>query len=385
MSVDAISAPVTRRRLSARVDARGQVMILVLIGIALVFQILTDGLFLSPRNLSNLGVQAAITGVLAVGMTMLLVAGEIDLSVGASVALVGIVAATLQVDHDMATGLVVVVAVLLGGGMGLIQGSLVALIGIPSFIVTLGAMLGFRGLGYLISGSETISPIDRSFSDITGAYLAPGISVALTIGVLALVLALVVARSIRERRFATAALVNRLPVIGALLLVAWVSSSYLGLPIAVLIFAAVAAAGSALLSLSAFGRRVYVLGGNREAARYAGLSRTRIVIAIFAIMGVLYGIAGVMQTSRLGGSPPGLGVGLELDVISACVLGGTSLFGGRGTIAGTLVGVLLFQSLSNGMGLLNVSTNAQLLIRGLILVLAVGLDVVLKRRAGEAL
>ncbi len=377
---DLESAP-RRRRL--RLDAREQAMLAVLILVALAFQLLSDGLFLSPRNLSNLGVQAAIVGVLAVGMTMLLIAGQIDLSVGASVSLVGIVAATLQVDHGFSTGTIVIVALACGAAMGLLQGGLTAFAGIPAFIVTLGAMLAFRGVGYLISGSETISPIDRSFSQIAGSYLPAGIAYAAVAGVVLLLL-VQLARQLRASgRVDVTSLANRLPLLAAVVLVAWVSASYLGLPTAVLILAVTAIAGALLLSQTTFGRQIYVVGGNPEAARYAGLSQRRVIVGVFAIMGVLYGVAGLMQTSRLGGAPPGLGVGLELDVISACVLGGTSLFGGRGAIAGTIVGVLLFQTLTNGMGLLNVGTNTQLLVRGTILVVAVGIDVALKRRAGR--
>lgn len=376
----AVATPPPRRR-TLRIDFREQAMLLVLVAIAIGFQILTNGLFLSPRNISNLGVQASITGVLAVGMTMLLISGQIDLAVGSSVALAGIVAAKLQVDHGSATATVVVVAILAGAVMGVLQGSLVALAGIPSFIVTLGGMLAFRGLAEVISGSQTIAPIDRSFSDISGYYLSSTVALFLAIVVAVFVLGQILLRFRRRKGGELALLINRLPLLASAAIMAWVSGEYLGMPMPVLILAVVAALGAVLLSRTTFGRRMYVLGGNPEAAHYAGLPRRAVIVGVFVLMGALYGVAGVMQVSRLGGSPPGLSVGLELDVISACVLGGTSLFGGRGTVVGTLVGVLLFQSLTNGMGLLNVGTNTQLLVRGVILVAAVGIDVMLKRRS----
>jgi D-xylose transport system permease protein len=349
---------------------RGQAMLVVLALIWIGFDILTQGLFLSPRNLSALAIQGAIKGVLAVGMTLLLIAGELDLSVGATVALAGIVSAELQV-FGFSTIQTVVLTIVCGVVLGAIQGSLVAFAAIPAFIVTLAGMLAWRGLGFVITHSASIAPVSDSFSAIVGSYLPTGLS-AVILAAAALYAAFWAARakSFVKGGFAIAA-------IGV---VAWVVLSYRGLPTAVLIMACCALVGVFLLRQTVFGRRVYVVGGNPEAALYAGISRRQLRFVLFLIMGLVYGLAGAMMTARLGGAPPNVGVGLELDVISACIIGGVSLFGGRGEIQGAIVGVFLFESLTNGMALLNLNVNFQLVVRGLVLVGAVWLDVISQKR-----
>jgi D-xylose transport system permease protein len=352
---------------------RGQVMLVVLGLIWIGFAILTDGLFISPRNLSALAIQGAIKGVLAVGMTLLLISGEIDLSIGATVALVGIVAAELQVaNFDVLHTLVL--ALCAGMMVGLVQGSLVAFAAIPAFIVTLGGMLIWRGAGFVMTGSESIGPISEEFSMISSSYL-PIYSSLVLLGIAAL---FIFYRSVRKRSVGFGLL-----WLVALAVVAWASLSYRGIPTAVLIMTVCAVGGIMLLENTVFGRRVYVVGGNPEAAMYAGISRRELRFFLFLIMGAGYGLAGAMTTARLGGAPPNVGIGLELDVISACIIGGVSLFGGRGSIQGAIIGVFLFESLTNGMALLNLNVNFQLIVRGLVLIAAVWLDV-LTQKQGDA-
>lgn len=349
---------------------RGQVMLIVLVLVWVGFDILTDGIFISPRNLSALAIQGSIKGVLAVAMTMLLISGEIDLSVGATVAFVGIVAAKLQVaDVGMLSTLLISVGA--GLAIGLIQGALVAYAVIPAFIVTLGGMLAWRGGGFIVTGSESIGPISETFSSITSSYLPPLPSLAL----LGITAALVLYRGLKTKSVGFTIL-----WLAALAVALWVTISYRGIPIAVLILAVCVVAGVILLEGTVLGRRIYVVGGNPEAALYAGISRKQLRFFLFLIMGGAYGIAGSMMTSRLGGAPPNVGVGLELDVISACIIGGVSLFGGRGRVQGAIIGVFLFESLTNGMALLNLNVNFQLVVRGLVLVAAVWLDVLTQKQ-----
>jgi D-xylose transport system permease protein len=353
-----------------RGSLRGQAMLVVLALIWIGFNILTDGLFISPRNLSALSIQGAIKSVLAVGMALLLISGEIDLSIGATVALVGIVAAELQVaDFGVASTLLLSLGtgILIGG----LQGLLIAFARIPAFIVTLGGMLIWRGLGFVMTSSESIGPISDAFAMVTSSYLP--VAPSLVLLAVAAVVALWVAARRRSLAFGATWIV-------ALAVVAWAASSYRGLPTAVLITAVCVALGMFLLERTVFGRRVYVVGGNPEAALYAGISRSTLRFYLFLIMGAAYGIAGAMTTARLGGAPPNVGVGLELDVISACIIGGVSLFGGRGSIQGAIVGVFLFESLTNGMALLNLNINFQLIVRGLVLIGAVWLDVVSQKQ-----
>jgi D-xylose transport system permease protein len=352
---------------------RGQAMLIVLTLIWIAFNLLTGGLFVSPRNLSALAIQGAIKAVLAVGMTLLLIAGEIDLSIGATVALVGIAAAILQVADF---GVAATLALSIGGGIviGALQGGLVAFAGIPAFIVTLAGMLIWRGVGFVVTRSESIGPVSDAYSMITSSYMPIGPS----LGMLGVVACVVLYRAVRTRSpgFGIA-------WIAATVVVSWAAAAYRGLPTAVLITAVCVAAGMFALEGTVFGRRIYVVGGNPEAALYAGISRKRLRFLLFLVMGAGYGLAGAMTTARLGGAPPNVGVGLELDVISACIIGGVSLFGGRGSIQGAIVGVFLFESLTNGMALLNLNVNFQLIVRGLILVGAVWLDV-LSQKQGVA-
>jgi D-xylose transport system permease protein len=362
-----------RQRVAARFardgDAlRGQVMLMVLVLIWAGFDILTGGIFISPRNLSELAIQGAIEGVLAVAMTMLLISGEIDLSVGATVAFVGIVAAKLQVaDFNMLSTLVISLG--FGLAIGVVQGGLIAYATVPAFIVTLGGMLVWRGAGFVVTGSESIGPISDAFSDITGSYL-PVVPSLVLLGIVGL---LVLYRGRKSIGFTLMGLAG---VAVAL----WVTVSYRGIPTALLIMTVCVMAGVILLEGTVFGRRIYVVGGNPEAALYAGISRKRLRFFLFLIMGLAYGIAGAMMTSRLGGAPPNVGIGLELDVISACIIGGVSLFGGRGRVQGAIIGVFLFESLTNGMALLNLNVNFQLIVRGLVLILAVWLDVLTQKQ-----
>lgn len=352
---------------------RGQVMLIVLVLIWVGFDILTDGIFISPRNLSALAIQGAIKGVLAVAMTMLLISGEIDLSVGATVAFVGIVAAKLQVaDYGMISTLLISVGS--GLAIGLLQGALVAYATIPAFIVTLGGMLVWRGTGFVVTGSESIGPISDAFSSITSSYLPqlPSLALLLMAG------ALVLYRGLKTRSAGFTIL-----WLAAVAVALWVSVSYRGIPTAVLILLACVAAGVILLEGTVFGRRIYVVGGNPEAALYAGISRKQLRFFLFLIMGCAYGIAGSMMTARLGGAPPNVGVGLELDVISACIIGGVSLFGGRGRVQGAIIGVFLFESLTNGMALLNLNVNFQLVVKGLVLIAAVWLDVLTQKQGSH--
>lgn len=363
------------RRLGASgwAGLRGQAMLIVLVLVWLGFDVLTGGLFISPRNLSALAIQGSIKGVCAVGMTLLLISGEIDLSIGATVALTGIVAAEMQVGGSGPVE-TVGAALAVGLALGAVQGALVAFAEIPAFIVTLAGMLAWRGVGFVITRSQSIGPVSDSFSVLTESYFP----IAVSLVVLCALAALAVAWIVRSKAYGSG-----MALLAALLVATWVCASYRGLPTAVAIMACCVGAGIFGLRQTVFGRRTYIVGGNPEAALYAGISRRQLRFFLFVVMGLVYGLAGAMTTARLGGAPPNVGTGLELDVISACIIGGVSLFGGRGTIQGAIVGVFLFESLTNGMALLNLNINLQLVVRGLVLVGAVWLDVLSQKRGAR--
>ena len=355
-------------------------MIAVLIVIWLVLQLLTNGLFLSPRNLTNLSGQVAITAVLAAGAVMLMVPGYIDLSLGATVAASAVVAAFASTVFGLDFWPTVFVTLGFGLLLGLWHGFWVAWMHVPSFIVTLASLLAIRGLSLVITNAETISP-SMDMLVISDASLPP-LASALLLFVMWLVFSLLQWREWRAQVAAgvpaSFGILVLLPTIavGVVALGAIVTTStYRGLPLPVAIVLAVVATTGGILRYSAFGRRLYAIGGNRQAAMLAGIDIRKHITIVFAGMGVLYGLAGLMLVARLSSAPPTAGQGLELNVIAAAVIGGTSLMGGRGTVAGAAIGALLMESLANGMSLMNLPSSYQSIAVGLVLLFAVYIDV----------
>ncbi len=334
----------------------------------------TDGIFLSTRNISNLFSQTAIVGILACGMVLVIVAGQIDLSAGSVVALTGGIAAAFNVwQYQLSATNSILVSILTGILIGAITGILVAYANIPAFIVTLGGMLIYRGVIKGITQGETIGPISETFQYIGSDFINEivGWMLLLVFAVFLFISFRVNKKNNPESKTSVAK-----PVFVLLLSVAFVAvlNSYNGIPIPVFILLVIAALMIFITNKTTFGRYVYAVGGNKEAAFYAGINSRRVMLYVFMLMGVLSAIAGIIYTARLGNATPSAGRNLELDAIAACVIGGTSLSGGKGTITGALAGALIMSSLDNGMSLMNISDFAQDIIKGLILITAVGMD-----------
>jgi D-xylose transport system permease protein len=356
----------------------------LLVAIALIwafFSWKTDGGFTSARNLSNLMRQMSITGILACGMVFVIIAGEIDLSVGSLLGLLGGAAAVLDVTHHLP--LPVSMAIVLASGLllGFLNGYLTAYAGIPSFIVGLGGMLAYRGVVLGITGGSTIAPISPQFEQLGQAYLPPAAGMAL--GVALFVLAGVLAWRQRATQAqhklpltATWRLAFRVALVG-IVLAGFISTlnSYEGIPLPVLILLALLGVFSYIARQTVFGRRIYAVGSNMEATRLSGINVRAVKLWIFGLMGLMCALAGLINTARLAAGSPSAGTTGELDVIAACFIGGTSMRGGAGTVHGALVGALVMASLDNGMSMLDVDTYWQMIVKGLILTLAVWLDV----------
>ena len=356
----------------------------LLIAIAVIwafFSWKTEGGFTSPRNLSNLMRQMAITGILACGMVFVIIAGEIDLSVGSLLGLLGGMAAVADVTHGLPLALVVVLVLAAGLLLGCLNGYLTAYVGIPSFIVGLGGMLAYRGMLLGVTGGSTIAPVSSDMQVLGQGYLPVSAGVALGLALFALSIVL----SWRQR----AVLVkNALPVpgvwrdvvrvglIGAVL-AGFVTTlnSYEGIPLPVLILLVLLGVFSYIARQTVFGRRIYAVGSNMEATRLSGIDVRKVKLWIFGLMGLMCALAGLINTARLAAGSPSAGVSAELDVIAACFIGGTSMRGGAGTVHGALVGALVMASLDNGMSMLDVDAYWQMIVKGLILTLAVWLDV----------
>jgi D-xylose transport system permease protein len=362
---------------------RAYTMLFALIAIWLFFQWATDGIFLGPRNFSNLFKQMAVTGVLAVGMLLVIVAGQIDLSVGSVVGLAGGVAAMTQgwgLPASLAS------AVLIGVAIGAVQGGLVAYANIPAFIVTLGGMLAWRGVILRLSEGATI-PVRLPFFRSLGIdFVAPVIGIALAVLAVAALIWLTLRRAALRRHHGLPA--QGIPAsllrvaVPALLFAAFVymMNTQGGVPIPVVVLLAVALLGAFLTQNTTFGRYLYAIGGNPDAARLSGISLRRHILGSFCLLGALVGVASLLHTARVGSASPDAGTLMELDAIAACVIGGTSLMGGRGTVVGAMLGALIMASLDNGMSLENVQNSTQYIIKGAVLVAAVGFDMLGRRK-----
>ena len=363
-----------QRQWKLAVPWRSLIMLGALVVIWIVFSLTTDGTFLRSRNLSLLARQTSVTAILAVGMVLVIVAGQIDLSVGALAGFMGAIAALAYMNRQWPLPLAFG-AVLIGGAvLGAAQGSLVAFLKIPPFIVTLGGMLLFQGAMLGITGGVTVSP-SRPFLYLGQAYVPVWLG-WLVAGVMAATLAAMAFREGGSRLWRGIGL-----AVLALVFTA-VMNAYEGIPVPVLLLLALAAFFSGVAHHTRFGRHLYAIGGNREAAFYSGISIERHIVGVFTVMGLLSAIAGIVLTARVGAATSDAGRIMELDAIAAAVIGGTSLLGGQGTVWGALLGALVMASLDNGMSLMNTEAFWQPIIKGSILVAAVAVDMAGRRTRG---
>jgi D-xylose transport system permease protein len=353
-----------------RVPWRALTMVGALLVIWIIFSITTGGTFLTPRNLSLLVRQMSVTAILAIGMVLVIVAGQIDLSVGALAGLLGGVAAIGYVNGGMPLGVAFLTALLLGALLGFFQGTLVAKLRIPPFIVTLGGMLLFQGALLGLTGGVSRSPA-APFLYVGKAYVPKGVGWGLALLVSAALLARAGARS-RGRGTLLGLVVVTFGGTAVL-------NSYEGIPFPVLLVLVLATLFYVIAAHTPFGRHLYAIGGNREAAFYSGINIDRHLIVVFTLMGLLSAVAGIVLTARVGSATSDAGRMMELDAIAAAVIGGTSLLGGQGTVWGALLGALVMASLDNGMSLMNTESFWQPIIKGSILVAAVGFDMAGRR------
>lgn len=383
MTERSLTAPATSKTPPGWLDlvkSRSLRMVLVLLGLWAVLAIHpeTRDAFLTAGNFSNLTAQVAEIVIIGVGMTLVVLIRGIDLSVGAGMALTGVIAAKLQIDAQQPAIVAVLAAIAAAGAIGLWHGVLVTRFAIPPFIATLSGFLAYRGAGLVLSDARGLSPMRDDFG-----RLATVLPTSVSMGICALGAMIGVAMLVmRERRRKAFSLPTHDRATVALLGAAIVATSAFfatiyqrGMPVPVLIAALATALGAVLLGRSRLGRYAVAIGGNSEAARLSGVPVERVTIAIYLLTGVLTAIAGMVATARTNGVTPGnAGVMRELHVISAVVIGGTSLTGGRATMIGTVVGALIFGTLSNGMNLMNINSNWQLIFTGLILLGASLLD-----------
>ncbi|MFI2103858.1 multiple monosaccharide ABC transporter permease [Isoptericola sp. NPDC019693] len=369
-------------------------IVIAFLAIVVLFAALNPN-FLSPTNLTNIVLQYSYILILAIGMVMIIVAGQIDLSVGSVVALTGAVSAVVVIRQGMPWYVGVLAALLVGLLVGIWQGFWVAYVGIPGFIVTLAGMLLFRGLTFLVLDNKSLSPFGGTYYDIANGFLngllgGNGFDVfTLVIFGIAVVGFAVSQWRTRQGKIAYQQTVESMPLFVTKLVVVaavvmWFGyqlSISRGLPIVLIILAVLIIAYTLVTQKSVFGRHVYAVGGNRHAAELSGVKVRKVNFWIFVNMGVLASVAGVVYSSRMNGAQPGAGNMFELDAIAACFIGGASTTGGVGRVGGAMIGGLIMAVMSNGMQLMGVPQSMQQVVKGLVLLLAVAFDIYNKRRA----
>jgi D-xylose transport system permease protein len=382
----------------ADIDNRMLAMIIALLVIWVTLNIMTDGIFFTARNMYNLAVQSSVVGIMATGMVLVIVSRHIDLSVGSLLGFTGMVIAYLQV-HVFPLGaawnwpLTILCGLALGGLIGLWQGWWISYRGVPSFVTTLAGLLMFRGAAYLVTDGRTVAPMDKTYQILGGgidgslgatwSWILAGAAIAWM-----LTNTIIDRRSSRKYGFKVKPLWVQLSflAIGIALVCGFVMvmNAYYkprteiprGIPVPVLIMICVVVGMSLLAKTTRFGRYVFAIGGNPEAAELAGIAVKRITTLVFMVMGILCSVAGVITTARLNAGANSMGTMAELNVIAAAVIGGTSLAGGQGTIYGAILGAVIMQSLDSGMVLLGISSAMRQVVIGAVLVIAVWFDVV---------
>ncbi|MER6173230.1 multiple monosaccharide ABC transporter permease [Streptosporangium sp. NPDC001681] len=372
--------------------------------IIVLFSILTDGELLSPQNISNIMVQNSYVLILAIGMILIIIAGHIDLSVGSVVGLTGAIAAVLMVDMDVAWPLAILITLVAGALIGAWQGYWIAYFGIPAFIVTLAGMLVFRALTLTVLGNQGIGPFPDEVRTLANGFV-PGFFGNIGLGplggadLLTLLVGLAAVAGIagtqwraRQARLGYRQKVDALPLfllkIGAAAAVVMVVivqlARFKNLPWVLVLLAILVLGYTLLTNRAVFGRHIYAIGGNLNAASLSGIKVKSVTFWIFVNMGVLAALAGIIFAGRLNQAGPTAGNGFELDAIAAAFIGGAAVQGGVGKVVGALTGGLIMAVINNGMSLIGAPSERVMLFKGLVLLAAVALDVWTKRRAGSA-
>ena len=382
------------------VDLRLLLMCALLAVMAIVFHWLSGGIFLTPENLYNIAQQTAVVGIVSTVMVLVIVARHIDLSVGSVMGFVGVLVAYLQYTSGWSWPASCLAGLAVALLVSLYQGGLTAMLGVPSFVVTLGGLMSFRGAAFLVADGKTQPVNDEFFQRLGGGYDG-GIGTTATWALAALVAAVLFARMLQQRRARQRhempveplwldAMLTAVPVVVVFAFAATMNSYQIssktepqGIPIPVLIWAVVAVVLSFIVHRTRFGRYVFAMGGNPDAAALVGIPVKRVTLLLFALLAVLVTVAAIVSIARLNAGTNSLGSGMELYVIAAAVIGGAALAGGSGSIFGSVLGALIMQSLDSGMLLLDVAIGKRMVIIGQVLIVAVVFDVLYRKHFGE--
>ena len=365
--------------------------------IVVLFAVWTNGDLLLPRNVSNLVLQNSYILILAIGMMLVIIAGHIDLSVGSLTAFVGAMGAVLMVNHNISWPIALVMCLAIGAAAGAAQGFFIAYLGMPSFIVTLAGMLTFRGLTEIFLKGQTIGPFPDGLQKIANGFLPEvgpntnyhNLTLLLGIGLIVFVVFQELRDRKRQQEFSLDVLPTNLfylklvALIAAVLTVTMMLASYKGAPVVLLILGVLVAGFGYLMRNAVIGRHIYAIGGNLPAAKLSGVKDKKVVFLLFLNMGMLAALAGLVFAARFNAASPKAGLNFELEAIAASFIGGASMSGGVGTVLGAIIGGLVLGVLNNGMNLVGIGSDWQQVIKGLVLLAAVGFDVWNKRKVGS--
>ena len=379
-----------------RGNIRQYAMIIALVVVVVIFEILTKGILLKPLNISNLIQQNAYILILAIGMLLcILTIGNVDLSVGSVVGLIGALSAIFILKLNMPIWIAIILSLMAGFVIGAWQGLWIAYIGVPAFIVTLGGQLIFRGLTMVALQGTSLAPLPEAYTFMAAGFV-PDIANIEGINLLALIAGAVasilfILNEISKRKskikynFDVPSLggfiVKLLTITAVIMAFSYALALYRGIPTVLLVVVALVLIYTFVTDKTIPGRHIYAYGGNPKAARLSGIKTKRVLFWVYVNMGVLAALAGIVFTGRLNSATPKGGYGFELDAIAACFIGGASTTGGIGTVVGAIVGGLLMGVLNNGMSIMGVSIDWQQAIKGFVLLIAVGFDVISKIRA----
>lgn len=369
-------------------------MVIALVVIAILFQFLTGSVLLTPLNITNIIMQNSYIILLAFGMLIVIITGEIDLSVGSVVAFVGAVSGILLVNQDLPVIVGIFLSLLIGAAIGAFNGFWVAYVRIPAFIVTLASMLIFRGLTLVALNGETIAPFPDSFRSLSTAFIPDifngGNLHILTILVGALLTVVYIIFEYRNRQndkkynvdtSSNSLFIAKL-VIAAVIIntFTFVLAQYEGIAIVLVLIFFIYLIYASMMNKTVLGRHIYAVGGNENAARLSGINSNKVKFWVFVNMGVLSALAGLIFAGRLNAATPQAGTGFELDAIAAAVIGGASMTGGVGTVFGAVIGALVMGILNNGMSIMGIGIDWQQAIKGLVLLAAVTFDILYKKK-----
>ncbi len=363
-------------------------MFIALVVISIFFQLATGGILLAPINVSRLILQNSYVLLLAVGMLLCILTGDIDLSVGSIVAVVGAVVGMMIITYKLPVSVSILTGLIIGILIGAWQGYWIAYMRIPAFIVTLAGMLIFRGVANIILNGLTIGPFPESFQAIAQAYLPsfglPAYTSTMIVGlVISVIIVISQLRSRAQKKqydipdsSTTVFIAKNIVLVLVVLVASYWFTLFKGLPTVLVILGVIAVIYSFITTKTVFGRHVYALGGNEKAAALSGIKTKKVKFLVYANMGLLSAVAGVVFASRLNAAGPTAGDGFELDAIAACYIGGASASGGIGTIAGVVIGGLVMGVLNNGMSIMGIDMNWQQVVKGLVLLFAVAFDII---------